>query len=243
MSNISCQFPTEIAKFFAGVPNDGEREQEQLVGDVVLLSDNETDDENVDNDENSADGDANNDGDDRGNAEEPQRTGITEQNDGEIEMVPENVDTENVQSSSTNEDATSANVKAPINVAVTYPMATATAPQHSIVSEPGAPKVAKKQQCFWCEESFFKESSLHNHMKSDHGYVLVKMAEPVKEDKENVQNDGNEPDQYVRTKTHKRKRNSAMTENNNDNENDVTAVQSKKAMLASESKRRSKTSL
>lgn len=81
-----------------------------------------------------------------------------------------------------------------------------------------------RMKCFRCEESFIKESSLRNHLKSDHG-VIILPEEKKRKKKDNDQHD-NEPGKFVRPiQTIKRKRSSvgsctiAMDENNDDTEN------------------------
>lgn len=227
-----------------------------MVCDIVSLTGNDTDDENMDND----DSDDVDNSQDQENVKEPPTNEVAnvtaEQNDGEIEMVPDNKGAENVQPYCLSKDVTfklprlplqpstaSTSVPflkpAPVNVAATYPMVMAAAQQNSNVSEP-SPSIARKQ-CFWCEESFIKEESLRNHFKSDHGIVLMN-AQSAKAQKENKHE--NEPGKYAKAKKFgKRKRSIAMAENSGDNEDDgpeqASSVKAKKPALDLESKRRS----
>lgn len=89
--------------------------------------------------------------------------------------------------------------------------------------------------CFWCEESFIKETSLVNHLASDHGIVFLPEGKKFKKKESNERRFNeqrvNEPGKYVRTM--KRKRNSlgsnssqsmSMAENDGDIENHDTAA-------------------
>lgn len=129
---------------------------------------------------------------------------------------------------------------APVTVSATHP-GVALVQQQSNSSEPG-PSVGngKRKQCFWCEESFIKESSLRNHIKSDHNLVLMKQ-EPEESDQDN------EPGKYVRPPMlpMKRKRTSLhLAENDDADENRATAISQqhgkrKHAKTVHESMRRS----
>lgn len=261
--------PSEIGKVLAETGNIDE--QEQVILDVITL-DNETEEENVENGDDNSDDDVSNGGNDQENAEKPSLDNKndvpTEQqngNDGEIEMVPVDMDgtsdKENVQPSiegATAElAATAAASIAPVpnanstSVVFLKPASvnvSALVQQNTNTGENGATVVkVERKQCFWCEESFVKETSLRNHLKSDHGVVFLTEEERLKEKEEQHHDsmNGTEPGKYVRpAHSMKRKRSSiTMAEHNDDIENRDTASQQagkrKYAKLISEPLRRS----
>lgn len=242
------------------------------------MSDNETDDENVDNDVNNSDDEENDGDEDRKNAkatmplDNKENFAAVEQNGLDVEMAPADDDGANgttkiqppneettaevpsptVSAEAAATDATVSNTTstsslfvqpAPVAVSATHPMV-ALVHQQSNLSEPG-PSVgsATRIQCYWCEESFIKETSLRNHCKSDHDVVFMKKE---KEESDRNNSKENEPGKYVRPPPMKRKRNSVpMIENNDGNANctdappQQPAKQRKHAKTANESMRRS----
>lgn len=82
--------------------------------------------------------------------------------------------------------------------------ANALAQHNTNVIENGAPIIkAERKDCYWCEESFYKESSLINHMMSDHGMLVVDDGKKLKKKENDGQHD-NEPGKYVRANKRKR---------------------------------------
>lgn len=216
--------------------------------------------------ENQNDGLAEQNGNDDGDTE------MAEQLPAENEDDAKN-DKENVQPPASNEDATaefqppqSSSTPVLVAASVSSVAPVATSSTSSVVFVKPAPvaqpianaiengtvaiKVEKdsfRKQCFWCEESFIKDSSLRNHLKSDHGMVLL----PEKRKKKDTDQEKDEPGKFVRPiQSIKRKRSSfgstssiAMADQNDDIENQDAAPQPdpkrKYAKLMSEPLRRS----
>lgn len=270
-------FCSEIGKVLTEIgSNDG---QEQVILDIISLTDNEPEEENVKNGDDNSDDDENNSDDDQENAENPsldnENDAPAEQqngDEGEMEMATAEMDgtsdKENVQPHSkedvTAEQSPAAALVAPVPNAQFLKPAPVNSVNglvqqntNAICSENGATAIkvehgVERKQCFWCEESFIKESSLRNHLESDHGIVFVAEKEKLKEklktklkEVEKDDQDNHEPGKYVRpSHSFKRKRSSiGMAENNDDTENRDAASQPaskrKCAKMVSEPLRRS----
>lgn len=204
-----------------------------MVCDVVSLSDSEP--ENAGADKQASD--------------EPLRD---TQNDASVQQnvvidsETQAVASENAQAHSANEDATVEMLPPPTTVTtVTSAPAAATTGHESSTSSSASGEPVVRKQCFRCEESFVKESSLSNHLKSDHGIMLFTKEDekapppPATADEavETVIENRNGPGKYVRIIHPKRKRHSTPSaETGNEAEN---RAKRKYAKVVSEPLRRS----
>lgn len=173
-------------------------EQEQVVVDsVVLTDDDNTDAEQVDNADDGSvsanDGDA--------EVQYDAEQSIDNENDVSMEqsavvqsenptVAAENVSAqqpmEMIQTSAAKEDI---GMLTPPPSTVKAPILPATIDWTQQAPASAAARVRRRHQCFRCEESFFKESSLCNHLKSDHGLIMKSVKEvskPAKEDNSTI---------------------------------------------------------
>lgn len=81
----------------------------------------------------------------------------------------------------------------------------------------------RRRQCIHCEESFFKVSSLYNHLKSDHGIIMKSVNKPAKE---KVQVNENETGRYVRNPQAIKRKRTSQPKSDTDDDMDTASVSS-----------------